>query len=257
MLHKINYAWRLLGTGLAFASFSIGGFFLALTVFPLIAHLSGTEEKRITRTRSMVSLTFRLFIFMLRGTGVISVEFNQINRLNTGQGRLVIANHPTLLDVVLLVSLMPKAQCLVKHSLLEHRFFGGCLRAAGYIRNDGDPQKLLEQCQKAIKTGHDIVVFPEGTRSTPGNDLKFQRGFANIAALTPCDIQPVVITCKPSTLTKGSKWYEIPPKKANFCITAAEQLDIEPILRHEPRPKAVRKLTRELEDFYNGKLSHG
>ncbi len=256
MGRKVNYFWRLFGTGLGFASFSVGGLLLRITVFPLVAVFSRTEEKRIARTRNLVCLSFRSFVFLLKLTGVIDVSRRGFDRLGQTNGRLVIANHPSLLDVVLLVAMMPKAQCIVKHSLMEHRFFGGVLQAAGYIRNDGNPEELLEKCKTSILNGHDILIFPEGTRSVPGTALKFQRGFANIAALVPCDIQPVVINCRPIALTKGSKWYEIPPSKVKFDISVEEQLDIETFLRHEPRSKVVRRLTRELEEYYSGKLCH-
>ncbi|MDV7341020.1 lysophospholipid acyltransferase family protein [Terasakiella sp. A23] len=257
MLDKLNYLQRLIFTGLAFASFSLGGLLLTLTVFPVIAICSGAEEKRINRTRRMIHLCFRLFVFMLRITGILDCEVYERERLKTANGRLVVANHPTLLDVVFLISMMPKAQCIVKHELWDSKYLGGVMRAAGYIRNDGDPEALFEQCKRAIELGHDIVVFPEGTRTVPGKDLKFQRGFANIAALVPCDIQPVTISCVPPSLAKGQKWYEIPPKKMQFNFWVEEQLDIQAYLGHQPRSKAVRQLTRELEQHYCGKMSHG
>lgn len=257
MLHKLNYFQRLIFTGLAFATFSLGGLMLSLTAFPAIAVFSKDEETRINRTRWLIHRCFGAFVFMLRITGILNSEVYDRERLKAGKGRLVVANHPTLLDVVFLISMMPKAQCIVKHELWDSKYLGGVVRAAGYIRNDGDPENLLKQCQKAIEQGHDIVVFPEGTRTVPGKDLKFQRGFANIAALVPCDIQPVTISCIPPSLAKGQKWYEIPPSKMEFRFWVEEELDIQNYIGHQPRSKVVRQITRELEQHYSGKVSHG
>lgn len=257
MIQKINRLWRQCGTGLGFLFFSIGGLVLSITAFPCIAIFSRTEQKRIDRTRQLIHMSFRAFIFFLTKGKVIGVDIKGAERLKNVKGRLIVSNHPSLLDVVFLVSVMPKAQCIVKHELWDHKYFGGVMRAAGYIRNDGDPENMLAQCKKALDSGHDIVIFPEGTRTKPGTSHKFQRGFANIAALCPCDIQLASISSYPPSLTKGSHWYEVPDVKAQFDVTIEEQLDIEDYLRDEPRSKAVRKLTRELEHYYDGKVQHG
>jgi 1-acyl-sn-glycerol-3-phosphate acyltransferase len=257
MTKKLNFLWRQCGTGLGFLFFSLGGFVLSVTAFPCIALLSRTEEKRINRTRKLIHMTFRLFIFCLTRAKVIGVTITGAERLKHSKGCLVVSNHPSLLDVVFLVSVMPKAQCIVKHELWDHKYYGGVMRAAGYIRNDGDPENMLSQCKKALDSGHDIVIFPEGTRTIPGSPHKFQRGFANIAALCPCDIQLASISSYPPSLTKGSHWYEVPDVKAQFDVTIEEHLDMEAYLGDEPRSKAVRKLTRELEQYYDGKVQHG
>jgi 1-acyl-sn-glycerol-3-phosphate acyltransferase len=152
------------------------------------------------------------------------------------------------------MSRVPDVQCIVKYELWDNRYLGGVMRAAGYIRNDGDPQMMLAQCEKALSRGQNILVFPEGTRSVPGQAVKFQRGFANIATHFSAPIQLVTIKCNPSTLTKGSPWYAIPAHQARFDITVDEQLDMSDYLRHEPRSLKVRKLTRQLEQYYVGKL---
>ncbi len=257
MVRRLDYLWRLLITGAAFLSFSLFGFLMTVTLFPLVSRLSRTNEERVNRIRWLIHKAFQLLIASLLFFKVIDFGFKGAERLSGERGRLVVANHPTLIDVVLMLSIMPQAQCMVKHNLWSHRFLGGVVRAAGYIRNDGDPETILEACRAAIQQGHDIIVFPEGTRTVPGKPIKFQRGFANIAAIVPCNIQVVTVTCSQETLTKGSSWYEIPKQRPRFYISVGEELDVKTYLAREPRAKVVRRLTRELEDYYNRKLYHG
>jgi 1-acyl-sn-glycerol-3-phosphate acyltransferase len=187
------------------------------------------------------------------------IEFNTEGRerLLGCRGKLIIANHPSLLDVVLLLSIMPRAQCVVKHQLWNSRILGGVMRAAGYIRNDLDSEALIAQCQDVLREEENIILFPEGTRSQPGRPLKFKRGFANIATLTGADLQLVTITCRPTTLTKGEHWYQIPEQRAKFDLSVHNQIDVKEYTRREPRPLAARRLTRDLEQYYVGKLSVG
>src|SRR5690606_15463785 len=66
MGERINYVWRLIGTGLAFAFFGLGGLFLTLFVFTPIALFSRDEATRIRRVRRVIYHSFRLFVFLLR-----------------------------------------------------------------------------------------------------------------------------------------------------------------------------------------------
>ncbi|WP_288902764.1 1-acyl-sn-glycerol-3-phosphate acyltransferase [uncultured Sneathiella sp.] len=254
MLERMNYVWRLIGTGLAFTFFGLGGIFMTVFVFTSIALFTRDETTRIRRVRKTIYYAFRVFVYLLRVGGIIDSRFHDTERLQNVRGALIVANHPSLLDTVFLMSRMPDVQCIVKHELWDNVYLGGVMRAAGYIRNDGDAEKMMAQCEKTLKNGQNILVFPEGTRSVPGQALKFQRGFANIAMHFSAPIQLVTIICKPSTLTKGSPWYAIPSRQARFDITFNEQLDMADYLRHEPRSLKVRKLTRELEQYYIGKL---
>ena len=257
MLRRVDFCWRLVGTGLAFALFGFGGLIMTLTLFPVVAIVSAGANKRKARTQRLIHSAFRLFVALLTTLRVI--EFNSAGRerLLSCRGKIIIANHPSLLDVVLLMSLLPKAQCVVKHQLWQNRFLGGVMRAAGYIRNDGDPDRLIAKSVEVLRRGENLVLFPEGTRTVPGKPIKFQRGFANIATLAEADLQLVTITCSPTTLTKGEAWYQIPNQRAKFTLTTDNLLDIKEYLRHEPRTVAVRKLTRDLEQYYTGKLSYG
>jgi len=256
MYKQLNYLWRLAGTGIAFVSFALGGLFLTVVIFKLIAAVTPDENLRIKRVRHVIYTTFRLFVFMLRISGVINSRFYAVEQLNECRGALIVANHPSLLDTVFLMSRMPNVQCIIKHELWENKFLGGVLRAAGYIRNDGDVQRLLEQCKNTLEKGQNILIFPEGTRTVPGQKIKFQRGFANIAVYFSTPIQLVTIKCDPSTLAKGSPWYDIPSRQSLFEITFDEQLDMRDYLRHEPRSIKVRRLTNELEQYYGRKLSY-
>lgn len=256
-IERINYAWRVLATGFSFACFFGGGLLLALTVFPVIAIAAPDPYRRIRATQWVIHRTFRFYLTMLEVLGILTISVRGGERLGDGKGRLVIANHPTLLDVVILMALLPRVQCIVKSELWRHRYLGGVVRWAGYIRNDLEPQALIAACRDAIAEGRSVIVFPEGTRSRPGEPLQFRRGFANIALLAGVETQLVVIDCQPVMLCKGDPWWKIPQRKSNFRVTVGER--IEPIVLEpdQHRSIAARRLVRRLEDYFTEQLAHG
>lgn len=257
LFSALNYAWRLVGTGFSFACFFGGGLLLALTVFPLIALFAGNEERRVRATQSVIHHTFRLYIALLEALGIIKLQVAGAEALLDGKGRLVIANHPTLLDVVLLMSLVPRAQCIVKAELWRNRYLGGVVRWAGYIRNDLEPEALLAACKRAMAAGKSLIIFPEGTRSRPGEALQFRRGFANIALLAEAEIQLVTIDCRPIMLSKGDPWWKIPEKRSLFRVTVGDRLDAADTLGYQYRSLAARQLVRRLQAYFTEKLELG
>jgi 1-acyl-sn-glycerol-3-phosphate acyltransferase len=254
---RVNYSWRLLATGFAFAALGIGGFLLAMTVIPAATFMSRDARVRARRAQGVIRTSFQLYILMLRAFGVIRLEVTDADSLVRCRGVLIVANHPTLLDIVLIMSLVPHAQCVVKHQLWRNPFLRPVVKATGYIRNDLETEALVAKCREALAAGDNLIIFPEGTRSVPGLKGRFQRGFAHVATLAQADVQPLTITCDPITLVKGQPWYEIPRRTPKYRIEADKRILIKPFLDYGPRALAARKLVSHLESYFNAKLKHG
>jgi 1-acyl-sn-glycerol-3-phosphate acyltransferase len=250
----LDRGWRLVATGFAFAVFFGGGGVAALTILPLAVLFTSAPVLRERRTRYLIHRIFNIYLGMIRALRVIAVTVEDARKFENIEGQLIIANHPTLLDVILLMALVPRVQCIVKHELWESRYLGGVVRRAGYIRNDTPPEQLLLACKQAIAAGSNLLIFPEGTRTRPGAPVRFHRGFANIALLTGTPIQTVSIRCDPVFLTKGEPWYQIPTHRPHFHVALGEHLDTQKLFQYERRPLAARQLVRRLEAYYAGLL---
>jgi 1-acyl-sn-glycerol-3-phosphate acyltransferase len=243
---RIDHIWRLIGTGFSFTVFGLGALALSIFVFPPLNLLVPDRARRMCIAQGIVHGSFRLFVGTMAALGVIAVEVHGREVLRADRGRLIIANHPSLIDVVLLVSLLPQTQCIVKHQNWRNPFMRGVLLATGYIRNDDDPEQLIEACADALRAGDNLLIFPEGSRSVPGQPRVLQRGFANIALAARTPVRLVTIRCVPPTLTKGAKWYEIPPTRSLFTVAVHELIDVRALAGEEPPSIAVRRLTRHV-----------
>lgn len=248
-MRRLDYAWRLCCTGIAFAFIFFGGALLALTAGPISRVMGRNSPKRM---RFLIHCSFSIYIRLLQVLRVISLDVVGREKLDAKAGRMIIANHPSILDVVLLIAIIPQAQCIVKHQLWNHRLLGRLMKAAGFIRNDLEPAALIDACKKSFDEGDSLIIFPEGTRSVPGTEPKMQRGFANIATMTSATIQPIFITCNPPTLLKGEAWWHIPPTRPHFQLTVDECLDAASYLEYEEgcRSLSARKLLKFVENYY-------
>lgn len=255
---KCNYAWRVAGTGLGFASFGVGGLLIATLVAPSVKLLSRDTERQAVLTQKVIKYSFRSFIEGLRLWGVMTYEIKGLEKLEQSYGELVVANHPTLLDVVTLIAFMPQANCVVKQALWDNPFTHGPVKSAGYILNLGS-QAFIEQCIAKLsqpKAGS-LVIFPEGTRTEKQTLLNdFQRGAANIAVRAKVPVRPVLIRCTPSTLTKNEKWYHIPARAFHLELDVLDSIDLDEILPElEVSPKGVRQFNAWLYNFFKQELA--
>jgi len=246
------YYWRMLGTGLSFTTFGIGGLVLGYLVFPLVWLFSASPEKARRRCRRLVQASFAAFVWFMKSLGVLTWEVDRRERLQGG-GKLVLANHPTLIDIVLLISMIPNACCIVKAALYRNPFTRGPVSRAGYVPNNA-PEQLLGDCVGELKKGASLVIFPEGTRSVNNRLLRFKRGAAYVFLEAKCAVSLVTISCKPPTLAKHEKWYQIPPARPHFRLAVREDLSFRPTKVNTGRNQGARELTRHWQEHFTREM---
>jgi 1-acyl-sn-glycerol-3-phosphate acyltransferase len=244
-MRRLDQAWRLFATALSFFLFGLGGIALAALAFPLINLFLRDPSRRAAVAQHTIHRVWRLYVQVMALLGVLTYEVHGAALLRSDRGTLVIANHPSLLDIVFIMSLMERTQCVVKGAIWENPFTRGVVMAANYIPNTNDPEKLLDDCVAALHAGNNLVIFPEGSRTPPGKKRKYQRGFAYIALRSHAPLRLVTLTCTPPTLLKGEPWYKIPPQRPHWVLRvhdhiAIEDQDAEPAI-------AVRKLCAQVE----------
>lgn len=247
VVHALNRLWRIAMTGLCFTLFGLGGLALSVIWFNVLLVCLRDSAQRRRQARRSISASFRLFLAVTRFLGVLDYRFNGLEVLRQDRGCLVVANHPSLLDYVLLASVMPETDCMVKSALLRNPFVSGAIRAADYLINR-EAETLLPACEQRLAKGETLLIFPEGTRTRPGEAMTLQRGAANIAVRCGCDLRVVAIRCSERMLDKQSRWYEVPPRKPLFTVTVGERLSIEQFYdaKSQEPALAARQLNRHL-----------
>ncbi|EKU38579.1 acyltransferase [Acinetobacter sp. WC-141] len=255
---KGNYCWRVAATGFSFASFGLGGMAIATVIAPVLNATTSDSDKRQQRAQNVIKYSFKGFTEMMVKLGIMTYSVEGLEKLQNSRQELVIANHPTLIDVVVLIGMMQQANCVVKQSLWSNPFTKGPVQSAGYILNAGS-QQFVEDCVTRLKENNaaSLLIFPEGTRTEKGMTLnEFQRGAANIAIRANVPIRPVIITCTPSTLTKNEKWYHVPSQPFHIEVKVLDAVQVSDLLDDlTVGPKQVRQLSRSFYKIFDEELS--
>lgn len=256
---RLNSAWRATVVAFCFALVGLGGLFYVVTIFPALRLGPGGRTGHTRRVRAVIRWSFQRVVWILHVGGVMRVVQRNPDLLAASRGKpvLVLANHPCYLDILVLLALIPDALCVVKSYVWWNPFYGGVVRAAGYLSND-DPEKLVAACAEALRGGSPLIIFPEGTRTSPGAPLRFMRGAARIALASGAAIQPMLLRCDPPAFTRDGHWYQQPPRGFRLSVETRPLMAAGELLAGESaaalKPRA---LTRALERFFTTQLESG
>ena len=102
---RLNRLWRLLATGLGFVFFGVFGVLMRIVLLPWLLRRSPTLAQQ-KQARRVVTRTWLWFSHYLMRSGIVSAEFEGFEQLGR-PGQLILANHPSLLDVVFLLGRPP------------------------------------------------------------------------------------------------------------------------------------------------------
>ena len=185
------YLYQMLAKHFCYLFFGLGSVVLALLVFPWIRVFVHPKEKFQVEARKFVSASFRMFSNVMKGLGVLNLKAGDKSRWRNIHGKVIVANHPSVLDFVFIMSLVPNANCIVRSGLAK-TVIGGVVRQC-YIVNSLDFEELCRLCKETIDKGNNVIIFPEGTRTPRHGKNPFKKGAARIAYYSKCDILPVLV----------------------------------------------------------------
>ncbi len=161
--------------------------------------------------RSAVSFIYRCCWTSAERLGLMQVDSSALDALRDEPGGLIVAaNHPTMLDALVVVARLPRGVCVMKAELLRNVFLGNGARLARYIRNDVG-RGMVRDAVETLREGNQLVLFPEGTRTVAAPVNAFKPGITLIAHLARAPIQTVIIESFSPYLTKGWPLLKAPP----------------------------------------------
>jgi 1-acyl-sn-glycerol-3-phosphate acyltransferase len=194
--------------------------------------------------RNGINRGFRAYLGCLALPGWIRLDLAALDSLQDAPPLVLAPNHPGLLDAVLILSRFANMGCVVKADLLNHPLLGAGARLAGFIPNNRR-YRMLHAAVEELRTGHHLLLFPEGTRTTriPINPLKNSPGL--IASKAGAPIQTILIETNSRFLGKDWPLFRRP----TLPIVIKVRLG-----RRFPPPKQVRTFTTELEQYFASEL---
>lgn len=213
-----------------FALYGIGG----LAISPIMMVL-----RRPRLCQPVVRAVWIPLLWLFEATRLIKVERGNLGPLG---GCVVIANHPSLIDVVIISVLVPRTLFVAKHALLKNPFM------AAIVRNSSlpDDERLPEAAAPYLAAGWNVLVFPEGTRSPRPDELRdFHRGAAQLALRSGAKVVCVGVGMTRRILGKHQPPWDMGSDRVVYSFRADEPTRVEADESRGLRPQAA-ELTEAL-----------
>lgn len=179
----------------------------------------------------------RLIIFkcLLRPflTLVLGVKYRYAQKLDLSSPSIFVANHNSHLDAICILASIPFHQIDKIHPVVAKdyfyrnnfmkyffRFFLGSVS----VERDGSSDKPLERCEKLLRKGHSLILFPEGTRGSANEMKDFKNGVSYLLKSVPgTTYVPIYCDGLGNMMPKGD--WALLPNKAYVRIGKRQEVD--------------------------------
>jgi len=205
------------------ALFGMAG--LAYTLIGAVLYLLLPRRFGARVGRRMMTGIFRSYIAFIKSTGLFKFDLSALDALSSDEAIIIAPNHPGLIDVVLVGSRLNNIVCIMKADIQDNIMFGGGARLAGYIRND-PIGNMVRTSITELKQGCQLLIFPEGTRTTAQPVNEFKSAFALIARKSGVPVQTVFIEYSSAFLGKGWPLWKKPQFPLTIRVKLGERFEV-------------------------------
>lgn len=162
-----------------------------LFYLPVLFLLKPFIHDKETMFQTVNSIYYRGFFLLMKIiTPGLSIEISK--EVSDIQSAVVVSNHRSYLDPLLLISIFPRQRTIVKGIFFRLPILRWVMKSSGYIpfvqNSDGKYMMIngMQSMSAFFKNGGVLFIFPEGRRSRDGRLGKFQKGAFSIAG--KCDV---------------------------------------------------------------------
>jgi 1-acyl-sn-glycerol-3-phosphate acyltransferase len=108
----------------------------------------------------------------------LHLDIPERRNLRLTRGIVVVCNHLSFLDPLLMLALLPRLITIVRPDFFRVPIFGWLLRGAGFLGPDlfSEGQAWVDRVAEHLRQGGNLLIFPEGTRSRDGRLAPFKKG---------------------------------------------------------------------------------
>lgn len=217
-----------------------------LAWWPLALLLNPLLPRRLGRPlgRYVARLGFRGYLGILSLLCACRFDLAELDRLRHEEPLVLAANHPSLLDALLVLSRVPDTACVMKADLMDNLLFGAAARLAGFIRNDTALPMILDAGDELARGAH-LLIFPEGTRTTVFPVAPCLPTAGLIARRSRVPVQTLLIEF--STPYLGKQWplFRRPVLPLHCRVRLGHRF---------PPPNDVVAFSAELESYFHSQL---
>ena len=208
----------------SFSIFGFGAFFVNIFLFPC-AKLFLKDKKLLYFYSDTIHFTWRFFLKFVMFLRLIKLDIKDKSKIQSIKSKIIVATHPSFIDILILIALIPRTTCIVKSNLSKNIFLNNIINSV-FILEDESIEDLKTHSKKMIENGFNIIIFPSGIRHRRNEFPKMRKGASTIAMYVNVDIECLKFYTDYDFLFINQPIYQAGSKPVTYELSYSGNIDI-------------------------------
>jgi 1-acyl-sn-glycerol-3-phosphate acyltransferase len=209
---------------ICFLIFGIGTIVMGNIVFPLIKLLLPKKYKLNTYS-SVIRQSWKFFVKFLIFIKIIDVKVKDIEKIKNIKNSIIVSTHPSFIDGVVLISLIPQTTCLVAERLSTN-FITKNIVNTMFIISGKSLDSIVHDSVKMLDNNFNVLIFPSGRRHKANEYPKIRKGAALLAIKSKKDIVPIRLTTNTNFLQINEPVHKPVEKQVEYLVETLPKINV-------------------------------
>ena len=201
---------------ICFGIFGIGAVLMNFCLFPFIKN-----NKKLCS--DVIRYSWKFFVGLLVFIRLIKIDIKKLSEI---KNKVIVSTHPSFIDIVILISLIPHSTCFVKKELAHNPILKNIINSI-FLTNELELEELKSQSKKMLDMGFNVIIFPSGIRHRKNEFPKIKKGAALVALNAKKNIVPIKLFSDRDFLFINQPFYAASDKIVTFELEMGEEIKIE------------------------------
>ena len=223
-----------------FFIFGIGAVILNFLLFPFIKN-----NKELCS--DIIHYTWKFFVNLMMWLKLFRLDIKKLGKI---KNKVIVSTHPSFIDIVILIALIPRSTCFVKKELAHNPILKNLVTSI-FITNEVELEELKSESKKMLDRGFNVIIFPSGIRHRRDEFPKIRKGASLVALNAGKNIVPVRMFSDRDFLFINQPFYAVSDRCVNFEIEQMREINIADFIG-ESEIITKQRLTNKIEDELYG-----
>ena len=223
-----------------FFIFGIGAVILNFLLFPFIKN-----NKELCS--DIIHNTWRFFVNLMMFLKLFRLDVKNLEKI---ENKVIVSTHPSFIDIVILIALIPRSTCFVKKELAHNPILKNLVTSI-FITNEVELDELKSESKKMLDRGFNVIIFPSGIRHRRDEFPKIRKGASLVALNAGKNIVPIKMFSDRDFLFINQPFYAVSDRCVNFEIEQMREINIADFIG-ESEIITKQRLTHKIEEEVYG-----
>ena len=230
---------------LFFIIFGLGALVIRYFVFPVQnIFIKSTDFNKLKYSETLQK-SWYFMILLLKISKIIKINAD-VEKLKNIKNKIIVSTHPSFLDIVILISIIPHSTCFVAQKLTKNPFFRGIVKLL-FIPEGQNSEKWTADACEILDNEMNIIIFPMGGRHKQNETPKIRRGASLLALKSKKNIIALKIDSNSDFLRSHKPFYEAGSEPTVYDISYVSEINVEEFIKKYPDEVTFKtELTKEI-----------